>query len=171
MTWLNTVPSTSKYQCFSSKQQEEIEVEEDADGWLKPTSTSMVSEHLEKPKPYDVMVDSVPASLEKPIPKKRKSSFSKKKRRSHPMTMAQPMAQPTGMMHPYYGHQGQVQFFQPPPPYCFMPPTGMPPMGHMMGPMGHMPQAYMPQMPASAFASLPINDDELSWSTGDETAV
>ncbi len=165
MTWLNTVPSTSKYQCFSSKQQEEIEVEEDADGWLKPTSTSMISKNLEKPEPY-VMVDSIPSSTDdKPIPMKRKSSFSKKKRHSYPlMTMAQPM------MHPYYHHQGQAQFFQPPPPYCFMPPTGMPPMGHMMGPMGHMPQSYMPQMPASAFASLPMNDNESGWSTGDETA-
>jgi hypothetical protein len=113
---LNTVPSTSKYQCFSSKQQEEIEVEEDADGWLKPAST--ISKHLEKPEPY-VMVDNIPSSTDsKPIPKKRKSSFSKKKRHSYPpMTTAQPM------MHPYYHHQGQVQFFQPPPPYCFMPPT------------------------------------------------
>jgi hypothetical protein len=164
---LNTVLSTSNYNCFFLKQQEEIEVEEDTDGFKMPSSSSTTtkkvefSKNLETSKPYGVMVD-IPASLEKPIPRKRKSSSYKKKRHSYPpMTMAQPM------MPPYYHPQAQAQFFQPPPPFCFMPPTGM---GHMMAPMGHMQHAFMPQMP-SAFASMPIDDDEAGWSTGDETAA
>jgi hypothetical protein len=105
LTLLNTVLLTSNYNCFFLKQQEEIEVEEDTDGFKMPSTSSTTtkkvkfSKILEKPEPY-LMVD-IPASL-----------VHKKKRHSYPpMTMAQPM------MPPYYHPQAQAQFFQPPPPF------------------------------------------------------
>jgi hypothetical protein len=171
MMWRNTVSSIFNSEFLYSKQEEDLDIEKDAEGCLQPTTSSKKEVRFSSPeetsKPY-VMVD-IPASLEKPIPRKRKSSSYKKKRHSYPpLTMAQPM------MPPYYQHQAQAyhhqaqaQFYQPPPPFCFMPPTGM---GHMMAPMGHMQQAYMPQMP-SAYASMPIDDDEAGWSTGDEMAA
>jgi hypothetical protein len=165
MMWRNTVSSIFNSKFLYSKQEEDLDIEKDAEGWLQPTTSSKKEVRFSSPeetsKPY-VMVD-IPASLEKPIPRKRKSSSYKKKRHSYPpMTMAQPMMPP-----PYYHPQAQAQFFQPPPPFCFMPPTGM---GHMMAPMGHMQHAFMPQMP-SAFASMPTDEDEAGWSTGDETAA